>query len=61
VVVRVEHSTNETISRRNLPGLFAYAENGGTLIVQYNRPTGLRRRNSALYPLSIAGNARNGA
>ena len=41
----------------NLPGLFAYVENGGTVIVQYNRPNGLRAEPLGPYPLSIQGSA----
>jgi hypothetical protein len=41
----------------NLPGLFAYIQNGGNVIVQYNRPNGLRAEQLGPYPLSIQGNA----
>jgi LmbE family N-acetylglucosaminyl deacetylase len=41
----------------NLRGLFAYVQNGGNVIVQYNRPNGLRTKELGPYPLSIAGNA----
>ena len=41
----------------NLPGLFAYVENGGTVIAQYNRPNGLQTQKLGPYTLSIAGNA----
>ena len=40
-----------------LAGLFAYVENGGDVVVQYNRPNGLRTQQLGPYPLSIAGNA----
>jgi LmbE family N-acetylglucosaminyl deacetylase len=41
----------------NLPGLFAWVEAGGTVIAQYNRPSGNLRVPLAPYTLSIAGNA----
>jgi hypothetical protein len=40
-----------------LPGLFDYIQKGGNVIVQYNRPNGLRTQRLGPYPLSIAGNA----
>jgi hypothetical protein len=41
----------------NLTGLLAYAEQGGTVIVQYNRPNGLKDKALGPYPLSIQGGA----
>ena len=41
----------------SLPGLFAWVEGGGTVIAQYNRPSGNLRGPLAPYELSIAGNA----
>ncbi|HUR58132.1 MAG TPA: PIG-L family deacetylase [Opitutaceae bacterium] len=41
----------------NLPGLFAWVEAGGTVIAQYNRPSGNLRGPLAPYALSIAGSA----
>jgi LmbE family N-acetylglucosaminyl deacetylase len=41
----------------NLSGLLAYVENGGTVIVQYNRPNGLQDKVLGPYPLSIQGGA----
>jgi LmbE family N-acetylglucosaminyl deacetylase len=41
----------------NLSALFAYVENGGDVVVQYNRPNGLRTKQLGPYPLSIAGDA----
>jgi LmbE family N-acetylglucosaminyl deacetylase len=41
----------------SLSGLFAYVENGGNVVVQYNRPNGLRTKQLGPYPLSIDGNA----
>ena len=44
----------------NLPGLFAYVENGGTVIAQYNRPNGLKAQPLGPYSeLSIDGSGRN--
>ena len=37
-----------------MPALFAYVENGGTLIEQYNRPNGLHPGTFAPYPLRIS-------
>ena len=39
----------------NLPGLFAWAEAGGTVIAQYNRPNALKATVLGPYPLSIEG------
>ncbi len=41
----------------NLPGLFAYVENGGTVVAQYNRPTRLNAAQLGPYELSIQGGA----
>lgn len=41
----------------NLPGLFAWVEEGGTVIAQYNRPNRLRTTTLAPYALSIEGPA----
>ncbi len=38
-----------------MPTLFAYVENGGTLIVQYNRPDGLKVDKIAPYDLHLSG------
>lgn len=40
-----------------LPGLWAWVEAGGTVIAQYNRPTGLAAEPLGPYPLSINGPA----
>ncbi len=40
-----------------LPALFAYAEQGGTVIAQYNRPNGLKTPQLGPFPLSIQGGA----
>jgi hypothetical protein len=41
VVVGVRAFNERTDLKDNVAGLFAYAENGGTVLVQYNRPNGL--------------------
>ena len=41
----------------NLSGLLSYVEQGGTVIVQYNRPNGLENKPLGPYPLSIQGGA----
>ncbi len=40
-----------------LPSLFAYVEQGGTVIAQYNRPNGLKAPQLGPFPLSIQGGA----
>lgn len=57
VVVGVRAFNERKDLDANLPGLFAYVHNGGNLLVQYNRPNGLRTAQLGPYPLSIAGNA----
>jgi LmbE family N-acetylglucosaminyl deacetylase len=57
VVVGVRAFNERKDLEANLPGLFAYVENGGNVIVQYNRPNGLRTRQLGPYPLSIQGPA----
>jgi hypothetical protein len=47
---------HEELSER-LPSLLSYVENGGTMIVQYNRPNGLKDKPLGPYPLSIQGGA----
>jgi len=37
-----------------LPALFAYVEAGGTVVVQYNRPNGLKTNKLAPYPLQLS-------
>ena len=41
----------------NIDGLFAYVELGGNVIVQYNRPNGLKTEKLGPYALSIQGGA----
>ena len=38
-----------------LPVLFAYVENGGTIIAQYNRPDGLKTNTLAPFELHLSG------
>ena len=57
VVIGVRAFNERTDLAENLAGLFAYVENGGNVIVQYNRPNGLRAEQLGPYPLAIAGNA----
>ena len=38
-----------------LPVLFAYVENGGTIIAQYNRPDGLKTEQLAPFELHLSG------
>ena len=57
IVIGVRAFNERTDFAANLPGLLAYAEGGGTVIAQYNRPNGLRTQQLGPYPLSIAGQA----
>ena len=57
VVIGVRAFNERNDLAANLPGLFGYVEGGGNVIVQYNRPTGLKTQRLGPYPLSIAGNA----
>jgi len=57
VVIGVRAFNERTDLADNLPGLFAYIEQGGTVIAQYNRPNGLRTQALGPYNLSIAGQA----
>ncbi len=41
----------------NLPGLLAYIDQGGTVVMQYNRPNNLQSQALGPYPLSIQGPA----
>ena len=40
---------------KQLPVLFSYVENGGTVVAQYNRPDGLRAAKIAPYDLHLSG------
>jgi hypothetical protein len=56
VVIGVRAFNERTDMAANVSGLFAYVENGGTVIAQYNRPDRtLRTPQLGPYPLSIAG------
>jgi len=60
VVIGVRAFNVRTDLAGNLPGLFAYVEQGGTVIAQYNRPAGQGQTLIAPlgpYDLSIAGQA----
>ncbi|HTH48990.1 MAG TPA: PIG-L family deacetylase [Candidatus Limnocylindria bacterium] len=57
VVVGVRAFNERNDLAEHIAGLFAYVENGGNVIVQYNRPNGLQTERLGPYPLSIAGNA----
>ncbi len=57
VIVGVRAFNERNDLADHIAGLFAYVENGGNVIVQYNRPNGLQTERLGPYPLSIAGNA----
>ncbi len=57
VVIGVRAFNERTDLKAALPGLFAWVEAGGTVIVQYNRPNGLQAEQLGPYPLSIEGPA----
>jgi hypothetical protein len=57
VVVGVRAFNERTDFKDTLPGLLAYAEEGGTVVAQYNRPNGLNVQQLGPYALSIAGAA----
>lgn len=57
VVIGVRAFNERRDLAENLPGLFAWVEQGGTVIAQYNRPSGNLRGPLAPYELSIAGSA----
>jgi LmbE family N-acetylglucosaminyl deacetylase len=60
VVIGVRAFNERTDLAANLPGLFAYVENGGTVVAQYNRPNGLKAQPLGPYAdLSIDGSLRN--
>jgi hypothetical protein len=56
VVVGVRAFNERTDLKPNLPALFRFVEEGGTVIAQYNRPSG-SLPDLGPYPLSIAGSA----
>jgi LmbE family N-acetylglucosaminyl deacetylase len=55
VVIGIRAFNVRTDLAPQLPALFAYAEAGGTVIVQYNNPNGLSATKLAPYDLKIAG------
>lgn len=57
VVVGVRAFNERQDLASNLPGLLAYVEQGGTVVMQYNRPNGLQSQALGPYPLSIQGPA----
>ena len=57
VVIGVRAFNEREDLAANVPGLFAYGENGGTVIAQYNRPNGLKAQTLGPFPLSIQGSA----
>jgi LmbE family N-acetylglucosaminyl deacetylase len=57
VVVGVRAFNERKDLKARLPALFAYVEAGGTVIVQYNRPSGGLIEPLGPFPLSIAGPA----
>src|SRR5688572_26914592 len=56
VVIGVRAFNERTDLKPNLPALFSYVENGGTVVAQYNRPSGSLPELGP-YALSIAGSA----
>lgn len=57
VVIGVRAFNERDDLAANLPGLFAWVEQGGTVVAQYNRPNGLAAANLGPHPLSIQGPA----
>jgi LmbE family N-acetylglucosaminyl deacetylase len=57
VVVGVRAFNERTDLAARMTNLFAFAENGGTVLVQYNRPNGLKTPTLGPYALSIQGQA----
>ncbi len=55
VVIGVRAFNERRDLAANLSALFAYVERGGTVIAQYNRPTGLRAEQLGPFPISIQG------
>jgi LmbE family N-acetylglucosaminyl deacetylase len=57
VVIGVRAFNERDDLAANLPGLFGWVEQGGTVVAQYNRPNGLAAANLAPHALSIQGPA----
>jgi LmbE family N-acetylglucosaminyl deacetylase len=55
VVIGVRAFNVRTNLDSQLPALFGYVENGGTVIAQYNRPDGLKTSKLAPYDLHLSG------
>ena len=55
VVIGVRAFNVRTDLVSQLPALFAYVENGGTIVAQYNRPDGLKTSRLAPYDLHLSG------
>ena len=56
--VRAFNVRNNVASQ--LPVLFSYVENGGTIVAQYNRPDGLKTTKLAPFELHLVGRSRHG-
>jgi hypothetical protein len=54
VVIGVRAFNVRTDLPNDLSGLFAYVEGGGNVVVQYNRPDGLKISQLAPYPLTLS-------
>jgi LmbE family N-acetylglucosaminyl deacetylase len=54
VVIGIRAFNVRTDLAANLPALFAYVKDGGTVIEQYNRPDGLQNSQLAPYPLQLS-------
>jgi LmbE family N-acetylglucosaminyl deacetylase len=54
VVIGVRAFNTRTDLAASLPALFRYAEEGGTVVEQYNTPGGLKTEQLAPYPLKLA-------
>jgi LmbE family N-acetylglucosaminyl deacetylase len=57
VVIGVRAFNERSDLASNLPALFDFVTQGGTIVAQYNRPNGLKTERLGPYPLSISGNA----
>jgi hypothetical protein len=57
VVIGVRAFNEREDLAANLPGLYAWVEQGGTVVAQYNRPNGLAAPNLGPHALSIQGPA----
>jgi LmbE family N-acetylglucosaminyl deacetylase len=55
VVIGVRAFNVRTNLASQMPALFAYVENGGTVLAQYNRPDGLKTDKLAPYDLHLSG------